>query len=122
MGSNSSFYNQSGTIYTDTNPPGPVDAPLTNTPNPAPSSFYKTSGPILASMMEAGFSLAIAIPGEPLLSNEWLFGYTFDFAATFAANLAGSKASAGIAATGTPVLSLRKNGVQFGTRDRKSVV
>lgn len=115
MGSSTSFYNQSGTIYTNTNPPGPVDAPLSNTPNSAPTSFFKTSGPILASMMEAGFSFAIAVPGTPLKSSEWLFGYKFDFNGTFAANMSGSQAVASVPATGAPVLSLRKNGTEFAT-------
>lgn len=111
----SSFYSDSATVYTETSPPGPVSAPLSNAVNPAPSSMYKNTGPILSSMMEAGFNLAIAIPGTPLKSSEWLFGYKFDFAATFAANMGGSQAVAAVAATGTPVLSLRKNGVEFAT-------
>lgn len=114
MATKGSFY-QGSTVYTNTNPAGPASAPLTNTPNPAPSSFYKTSGPILASMMQAGFELGISIPGAVLFSNEWLFGYTFDVAVTFAVNLAGSYATAGVAASGSPVFSLRKNGVQFAT-------
>lgn len=115
MGSNSSFYNQNATVYTDTNPPAPADAPLTNTPSQAPSSFFGSTGPILTSLAEAGFSLAIAIPGTVFQSNEWLFGYTFDFPGVFAVNFAGSQAKSGVPSTGLPVFSIRQNGLQVGT-------
>lgn len=115
MGSSSSFYAQNATIYTDSNPPGPVDAPLAPTNYKAPSSFYKNTGTVLQSLAEAHFSVAITTPGPTFLTSEWLFGYAFDFPGTFEEDFAGSIASASAAATGSPVFSLLKNGVQFGT-------
>lgn len=64
---------------------------------------------------ETSFGLGIAIPGAALVTSEWLFGHTFDVAVNFALNLAGSVAKSDTAATGSPVLSIRKNGVQFAT-------
>lgn len=115
MTTKSSFYSDGSTTYTNTNPAGPANAPQAPTSYTAPSSFYKSSGKVEASMMEANFTVAASIPGTVLLPSEWLFGFKFDFPGTFAANLAGSLAVAAVAATGTPVISLRKNGVEFAT-------
>lgn len=115
MGTKSSFYSDSETVYSDTNPAGPSDAPQTPTSYVAPSSFYKSSGKVEASMMEANFTIAASIPGTVLLPSEWLFGFKFDFPGTFDTNMDGSLAVAAVAATSTTVLSLRKNGVQFAT-------
>lgn len=111
----SSFYSANNTLYTASNPSGPASAQQSPASYVAPSSFYKSSAPILTSMMEANFSLGVSIPGSPLKQSEWLFGYTFDFPGTFAANLAGSFATAGIAALNPAVISVRKNGVEFCT-------
>jgi hypothetical protein len=148
MGTKSSFYGDNEVVYTDTNPPGPADAPLPTSPSNAPSSFYQSGEVYQAADLaaqnieqveeasaaavaaaetataaeaatlaakETGFGLSISVPGIPLLSSEWLFGHKFDVAVTFALNLAGSQAAAGGAATGSPVISLQKNGVQFAT-------
>jgi hypothetical protein len=64
---------------------------------------------------ETGFGLAIAIPGAALTASEWLFGHKFDVAVDFPLNLTGSQAVAGVSATGSPALSVQKNGVQFAT-------
>lgn len=111
----SSFYSGNDTVYTASNPSGPASAQQSPASYVAPSSFYKSSAPILTSLMEANFSLGVSIPGSPLKQSEWLFGYTFDFPGTFAANFAGSFATAGIAALNPTVISVRKNGVEFCT-------
>jgi len=53
--------------------------------------------------------------GGTLSTNEVLFRYEFTSAATLPAGLTGSQGSSGTAATGSPALSIRKNGTQFAT-------
>jgi hypothetical protein len=105
-------------FYTNGSNVGSVINPAAN------SSFYitqTTQAAIDASVaaaqaaQETGFGLGIAIPGAALTSSEWLFGHKFDIAVNFALNLSGSQATAGVGATGSPVLSIKKNGVQFAT-------
>lgn len=128
----SSFYGNSP------QPPGPPPPQAPGTPpsgvSKARSSFYETGGIYQAiensdgllaqlqaavatatAMRETGFGLGISVPGAALAASEWLFGHEFDVAVSFAANMAGSLAKAGAAATGSPALALLKNGVQFGT-------
>lgn len=139
--SKGSFFSSNDTVYSETNPAGPADAPIVANDG-ASSSFYNDSGQQYAAIdlastsvaeveaaaaaaeaaaaasiaaKETGFGLAISVPGAALTANEWLFGHVFDVAVDFAANLSGSQATAGAGATGSPVLSIRKNGVQFAT-------
>lgn len=54
MGSNSSFYNQNSTVYTETNPAGPADTPVPSLDTDAASSFFKATGGVSPATIIAG--------------------------------------------------------------------
>jgi hypothetical protein len=69
-----------------------------------------------APAVPAGLPLILSLfAGGTLATNEVLFRYEFAVAGTIPAGLSSSQGSSGIAATGNPVLSIRKNNTQFGT-------
>jgi hypothetical protein len=114
MPAKSSFFSNAPTTYTadNTSP----DEIATNTNAAAASAAAAAASAAAAEAAEeTGLAIAISVPAPVLLPNEWLFGFKFDVAASFATNFAGSVGVAGTGATGSPALSVRKNGSQFGT-------
>jgi len=71
-------------------------------------------GPQGAPGAAANFDIALFVGRRPDPS-EVVARYAFTANVVFPTGLAGSRASAGTAATGSPAFSLRRNGVEFGT-------
>lgn len=70
---------------------------------------------IITTIGVRAYDVGIYVGGPTFISNEVLFAHSVDVAVIFPANFASSVAKALTAPTGSPVFSLQKNGVEFGT-------